>query len=225
MDIMSLDVLNQFDFFSAVPLTGSASYADISKATKLPESVVRRILNWTMIQHIFFENADGRVVHTAITAAILQSPNRQSWLAHWFQEFTKGSVHQAESLRRFTMDHDELSEEVLESAFAIADVGGVGYPTSFWEYLDGEVAGKPRDFRSKRFAEAMQVVSMAFSANVSDLLKACYPWEKLGEATVVDVSARKNKGSISSQGGIIANYCLGWRLFWPGCHHSGPTLP
>lgn len=43
---MVMDVLNQFDFWSAVPAGGSATYSEIVEATKLPEEVVRRILRY-----------------------------------------------------------------------------------------------------------------------------------------------------------------------------------
>lgn len=225
MDTITLDVLNQFDFYSAIPLEGSASYTEIAVATKLPEPVVRRILNWTMIQHVFAETADGRVVHTAITAAVVHSPNRRGWFSHMFEEMAKGAVHQSEALRRFSSGRDDLSEEVLETAFAIADTGNVGKPTSFWDYLNGVVEGKPRDFRSRRFTEAMQVVAMSLPGNVAGLLTMCYAWEALGEGTVVDVRYTDNFSEDTLTKLKVLIISLGWRLVRTRCNHSGKAVP
>jgi hypothetical protein len=44
-DAGCLNVLNQFDFWAAVPLTGEASYDEIAKHVQLPVDVVSRILD------------------------------------------------------------------------------------------------------------------------------------------------------------------------------------
>lgn len=43
-DATVLKIMNNFDFWSAVPLDGSASYDEIAKRTNLPVDAVRRVL-------------------------------------------------------------------------------------------------------------------------------------------------------------------------------------
>lgn len=43
-DAAVLKIMNKFDFWSAVPLDGSASYDEIAERTNLPIDAVRRIL-------------------------------------------------------------------------------------------------------------------------------------------------------------------------------------
>ncbi|KAL1840070.1 hypothetical protein VTK73DRAFT_3857 [Phialemonium thermophilum] len=61
-DAMILSVLDRFDFWSAVPLSGSASYADVAARTQLPETLVRRILRHAMTMRLFAQagqSSDG----------------------------------------------------------------------------------------------------------------------------------------------------------------------
>lgn len=71
---MVMDVLNQFDFFSAVPTGGSATYSEIVERTKLPEEVVRRILRYAFTMRLFAPVGRDSVKHTATSAYILRTP-------------------------------------------------------------------------------------------------------------------------------------------------------
>ena len=79
---MTIDVLNQFDFFSAVPLGGSATYSEISSATNLPESVVRRMLRHAFTMRLFTATESGSesVKHTATTAYLAKTPAMRSMI-------------------------------------------------------------------------------------------------------------------------------------------------
>lgn len=56
---MTIDVLNQFDIFSAIPLGGFATYSEISRTINLPESVVRRTLRHTFTMRLFAATEPG----------------------------------------------------------------------------------------------------------------------------------------------------------------------
>jgi hypothetical protein len=194
-DIMTLDVLNQFNFFSAVPLGGSATYGDIARTTTLPESIVRRILEHATTVRLFSEGPPGSdaVVHTATTAFLAKNPLVCSWVSHNLEELRPAALYFPESLRKFNAGREESSEEVVESAFSLADVDRTGHPTTFWDYLKHDPEGKPEGFRAKRFAEAMQTASLASAASRDDVVKLGFDWASLGEATVVDVSLSNSR--------------------------------
>lgn len=73
-DQASLNILNHFDFWSAVPLEESASYNVISRHTSLPEEVVRRVLEHAVTLQIFTRaEALSYVKHTSRSAALEKS--------------------------------------------------------------------------------------------------------------------------------------------------------
>ncbi|SPO05440.1 related to sterigmatocystin 8-O-methyltransferase precursor [Cephalotrichum gorgonifer] len=188
-DGMVLDVLNQFNFFSAVPLGGSATYSEIAQATTVPESIVRRIVRHAMTNRIFVESppGSGRVAHTATSAFLARNPLMGSWIGHNLEEARAAAVYLPESLRRFSAE-GAPSEEVSESAFSVADVDRTGGLETYWDYLKRTPEGKPEGFRSNRFAEAMGAAAkIGSTVSGDDVVKSGYDWGSLGEATVVDV--------------------------------------
>lgn len=187
---MTLDILNQFHIFSAVPLGGSATYEEIAQKTSLPESIVRRILRHAFTLRLFAEApiGSGRIVHTAATAYAAKTPLMRSWLDHELQEARLGTFYAPESLRQYSLGKENLSEEITESGFAVADIDRTGHPTSYWEYLKHTPEGKPDGFRAKRFAEAMGMAAVASGISPQSVVKLGFDWASLGEVTVVDVS-------------------------------------
>lgn len=189
-DSTIIDVLNQFDFWGAVPLGGSASYSEIATKVNLPESLVRRILRYAITNRLFANAPDipDRIIHTSLSAAPAKNPLLQSWLRHHLQEARPGAVHLAESFRKFSAGKDEPSEEITESGFAVANVDRLDQPESFWDYLNRDVEGKPKGWRAAEFSNSMKYASSASAIKVEDLLKAGYDWAQLGDVTLVDVS-------------------------------------
>ncbi|KAF7548437.1 hypothetical protein G7Z17_g7058 [Cylindrodendrum hubeiense] len=187
-----------FDFFSAVPLGGSASYSEIAVKTNLPESTVRRVLRHAMTMRLFEEKppGSGNLTHTSTTAYVAKYPTWRSFLGHNLEDLRPGTLHVPESLRKFSAGKEKPSEEVLESGVSLADVDRLGYPTSCWEYLDRTPEGKPEGYRANRFAEAMQIASSTEAIKSSDLLTA-FDWKSYGEATVVDVGGSAGHDAIT----------------------------
>jgi hypothetical protein len=182
-------VLNQFNFFSAVPLDGSASYSEISRATLLPESIVRRILRHAMTSKLFAETApeSDRVVHTAATAYVAKNPIVRSWIAHNLEEVEPACGKLPEALRKFSMGKQEATEELEETPFGLGHLDEHGKPVTLWEFMQNDGEGDKKGYRMRRFAEAMQVASKASNLNFETVGRG-FDWASLGEATVVDVS-------------------------------------
>ncbi|KIM93287.1 hypothetical protein OIDMADRAFT_138176 [Oidiodendron maius Zn] len=192
-----LDVLNQFDFWNAVPLGGSASYSEIARKTTLPEPLVRRVLRHAFLSKLFAEASPGQVVHTAKTAYVAKTPRTRSWIALNLEQIRPATVYLAKSLREYSAGKNSHSQEPLESAFAIADLDRTGRPVDFWTFLKNDPDGKPKGYRANRFAEAMQAISASSSIKPDEIVKLGFDWNSLGEATVVDLGGSRGHDAIA----------------------------
>lgn len=189
---MILDTFNQFNFWEAVPLGGSATVSEVAQKTTLPESLVRRLLAYAIPSRIFAHGPPGTdtIVHTSLSACFVKKPLFRPWLIHNFEDVRPGVVHAPESFRKFCAGREKETQEREECGFALADHDRLGRPSNMWEYVSREVEGKPKGFRSQTFAKAMQAASSASSMKTEGFLQTGYDWQGLGEATVVDVSPR-----------------------------------
>ncbi|KAJ4055577.1 hypothetical protein NW756_003282 [Fusarium oxysporum] len=196
-DASVTNILNQFNFWNAVPIGGSATYAEITAQVNLPESIVRRVLKYAISIRIFSSANDkpDSVCHTSISALPARNRLYQNWLRHLLEEAGPGSLHVAESLKKFSSGKQEPSQEPTESGFSLANIDKLDKPETFWEYVNREVEGKPKGWRSAKFAECMQVAASASVIKTDDLLKSAYDWNKLGEATVVDIGGSSGHDS------------------------------
>ena len=187
---MILDTFNQFNFWDAVPLGGSATIHEVSQKTTLPLSLVRRLLAYAIPSRIFAHGPSGTdtIVHTSLSACLVKKPLFRPWLTHNLEDIRPGIIHTPESFRKYSAGRDKETEESLESGFALADHDRLGRPCGVWEYLGREVEGKPKGYRAQTFAQAMQAAASASAIRVEDVLRTGYDWGSLGEATVIDVS-------------------------------------
>lgn len=186
---MILALLQESDFFNAVPLNGSATYDDIGKHTKLPVPLVRRILRYAMAIRLFAEekpNSD-HIVHTAITAHAARNPEFNAWISHT-NVVQRAAQTLPDVLRRLYKDGTEtVSESELESAFALLDIDGVGQPSTHFEYLKRDEPGKPKGWRELQFAQAMSAGRHMPGMHMDAVLKGGFDWAGLGSGKVVDV--------------------------------------
>ncbi|KAF5008064.1 hypothetical protein FDECE_5647 [Fusarium decemcellulare] len=198
-DATIMDVLNQFNFWAAVPLGGSATYAEIATRVNLPENIVRRVLKYAISIRFFASAPDSSdsVVHTSLSAFPARKPLFQSWIRHNFQEGRPGAMHLAESLRKFSSGKENSSEEPVESGFSLANIDRLEKPEPYWDYLNRDVEGKPKGYRATEFAQTMQAAATASVIHIEDLLRLGYDWAKLGEATVVDIGGSSGNDALT----------------------------
>ncbi|KAL6694171.1 O-methyltransferase domain-containing protein [Trichoderma pleuroticola] len=182
-EAMALDVLNRFNFWGAVPVGGSASYAEIAAATKLPEQMARRFLRFGMSMYLFREESPGssRIVHTAASAYMARNHHMQSFTSHLLEDVRPATVVMADALQKWSAGHPTPSEEVEHAPFYLAS-------------FDGKVKeGKPKGYRATRFAEGLQALGGMVT---TETYLETFDWESLGEATVVDVGG--SNGHVSA---------------------------
>jgi hypothetical protein len=188
-DATVLDIFHQFDFFSAVPLGASATYAEIAEKTSVPESLVRRLLKYALTIRLFAEEFPGseHIVHTSLSAVYVKRPLLRSWIDHFMSEARPGTVHLAESIRTTSLGKKRASEDLLTTGFALANIDRLERPEGFISYLSRNVTGKPEGYRATKISEAMQVAATSMPVKVEELLRTSYDWSKLGAATILDV--------------------------------------
>ncbi|KAJ4854759.1 o-methyltransferase domain-containing protein [Trichoderma breve] len=175
-EAMALDVLNRFNFWGAVPLGGSASYAEIAAATKLPEQMARRFLRFGMSMYLFREESpeSNRIVHTAASAYMARNHHMQSFTSHLLEDVRPATIVMADALQKWSAGHPTPSEEVEHAAFYLAS-------------FDGKVVSRPI------FAEGLQALGGMIN---TETYVETFDWESLGEAIVVDVGG--SSGHISA---------------------------
>lgn len=74
-DVMISKVLADYEVYSAVPLKGSASFAEISAKVGLNESLTTRLLRYATTMRVFQESTPGRISHTAQSAFRVRYPD------------------------------------------------------------------------------------------------------------------------------------------------------
>lgn len=183
-DKACIDVLNRLNFWDAVPTDGSATYAEIARKVGTSESAVRRLLRHAFSLRVFAEYPLGSeyVVHTNFSSFPVRQPNVRSWIAHHAEEGGPAAVNLAPALAKW-------GEGCLPGQTAAGYIFFPGDDTkSFWDWLsvDGETEGR-KGYREKRFGDAMAFTADSPSMGMRAGL-AAFDWEKLGKATMVDVS-------------------------------------
>lgn len=193
-DAATLNTLNYFDFWSAVPVDSSSSgssYAEIAKHTSLPEDVVVRLLQHAFTLRLFAETASGRVVHTSRSAALAAQPGLRALVSSVLDTSSAPLMLLNHALDRYSRGRAELTQKLDETSFALFHSGGVfgeKYKVS-WDYLekDGDDEGpRKRGWRQREFADFMRYIKEIF--RLEELIVDCFDWEGAGELRVVDVS-------------------------------------
>jgi hypothetical protein len=182
---MVLDFLTKFNVWSAVPLDGPISYADLATKVNVPESILRRVLRHAMTLKLFTcpssdPNSD-LVAHTATSAIPARNPLLSSLIGHNTDTVGAAMVKQAEAIEKWG-ESPEPSEAAIMIAFGLR-----GKHKTFWEFMETDGEGEKKGWRARRFGEAMR--SLSTESSVATFVHAVFDWESLGEAIVVDVSS------------------------------------
>lgn len=189
----ALNILNRFNFWSAVPLDGSASVQSIAQHVNLPEEAVKRILEHaTTIR--FFAYADpahpsaSPIQHTSRSAALARLPGLRALVSGCIENVGPSMLVMPEALEKFAMGKKELPTDMRETAFKMAHSGGqvFGDYENTWDLLERDGEGEKKGWRQRTFIEWMSYIKDIFGT--VDLLLGAMDWEKEGRAHVVDVS-------------------------------------
>lgn len=147
-DIATLNVLNQFDFWNAVPVDGTATHEQVAKHTNLPVEIVQRTLDHAITMR-YFKRTDptsASVQHTSRSAALAKDPGLGALVQMVLDETSPPMMLLPEALRRFTVGKSEISRSQKETAFRICHSGGVwGDYENTWDFLENDGEGEKKD--------------------------------------------------------------------------------
>ncbi|RYP17064.1 hypothetical protein DL766_008984 [Monosporascus sp. MC13-8B] len=189
-DASALNVLNHFDFWSAVPLDGSASYEEIAKHTSLPQDVVYRIMQHAVTLRLFAETEPGksssRIQHTSRSAALAKQAGLRALVSSVLDISSAPMMVLNQALDRYSRGKSELTQEMSETAFALFHSGGTfsGKHRNSWEFLENDGEGERRGWRQRRFVEFMAYVKEIF--HLEGIVLDALDWKAAGNAKLVD---------------------------------------
>lgn len=167
-DAAALNVLNYFDFWSAVPLDGTASYAEIAQRVSLPEDVVKRVLQHAVTLRIFEETEPGksssRIRHNSRSAALARSAGLKALVSTILDDAGAPMMVMNEALNRYSRGKPTLTQNTNETSFALFHSGGQfgGYKNS-WEMIENDGEGENKGFRQRNFVTFMNYVREIFN--------------------------------------------------------------
>ncbi|KAI8185048.1 hypothetical protein KHU50_001702 [Colletotrichum sp. SAR 10_65] len=190
-DGAALNAINYFDFWSAVPLNGDASYADIAKHVDLPEEVVHRLLEHAYTLRIFEETEPGkplttRVRHTSRSAAVAQNEGLHGLVFNIMNDAGPPMVFLPYALDKYQRGKKELKEDMNETAFGMWQRGefSKGYKTS-WEMMEEDGEGEKKGYRMRTFVKWMNYIKEIFQ--LEGMVRGAYDWGDAGDLSVVDL--------------------------------------
>lgn len=190
-DATCLNVLNHFNFWSAVPIDGSATYSQISKHTNLPLDVAYRILQHAITLRIFAETTPGSptssIIHTSRSAAVLKSPGIQALVSSVLDDAGAPTMILHSALEKYSAGKENLSTNMSETAFALLHKDDTfGQYDTCWDFLENDGEGERKGWRQRNFIKFMDYIKEIF--NLEQTMTSMFPWEAVDSITVVDVS-------------------------------------
>jgi hypothetical protein len=196
-DASCLNVLNQFDFWNAVPVGGEASFGQIAKHVDLPVEAVSRVLDHAVTMRFFAKPSPNAtsVRHTSRSAALAKDAGLVALVQMVLDETGPPMLVLPEALRKYSQGKAEITKNVKETAFKLCHSGGVwGDFGNSWDFIenDGVKEGEPgfekksKGWRQRNFVKFMAYIKDLF--HTEQLVLSAVDWAKAGEVTVVDVS-------------------------------------
>ncbi|KAL6718926.1 hypothetical protein ACLMJK_003161 [Lecanora helva] len=172
-DSFALRMIYLYNVPQAIPIDGSATYEEISKACNLSQSLVYRCLRHLMANRVFSESAPGHVSHTATSRMMVAEPDFFDNIGMCTCEVAPAFNELPEALVKFSD-----SGEQNEAGFSLSN----DTKLSLWQFL----ADKPE--RTRRFAQSMKFMTKSSSFSIKHLTTT-YDWAALDlpGTTLVDV--------------------------------------
>jgi len=180
-DEISLGAVYDYQLAKRVPLEGSATFAEIAKASCLSEDLVERVLRHSMSNHIFFEDPPGHVVHTASSRELATDPDLNDTIGVQLRETWQAAGKTRDAIVKYSG-----SEEPGDTAFGLANEPGV----ATFEYL----SRYPE--RARRFGGAMRYYGKFEGWDLKHLVHG-YDWGSLDHPGALFVDVGGGQGSVA----------------------------
>ena len=182
-DALGLRVVYHYNIANAVPLNGTASYAEIAAASGLKESLCRRFVRLAMSNNIFDEDRQTkRVRHTAASRRLATNSGLRDVVGLELEDLAPASS----KLIDVWAKHGQDSGEPSESAFSLYNETN----QPFFAVL----ASQPE--RARRFGCALQFFVKGESWDLKHLLRG-FDWASVDHAGGVVVDIGGGNGQVS----------------------------
>jgi hypothetical protein len=172
--VLPVAAINRWGLAQLVPLDGEISYEDLAQKTGVSESILRRTLRHAMTSRLFCER-DGKVAHSPTSSLLVENLNLAAFVDLHTEVALKSLAHTMDALQRWP---DSTNPREVGYSIALGKPGEI----SMYEDIPKDPA------RTVNFGRAMQFFSSGEGYEVTSLVEG-YPWAKLGNGTVVDVSS------------------------------------
>ncbi|KND86898.1 6-hydroxytryprostatin B O-methyltransferase [Tolypocladium ophioglossoides CBS 100239] len=190
-DSASLNILNYFNFWDAVPLEGDASFEEISKSVRLPQEAVQTVLRYAMNNRIFEmvnpTDAASRIRHTSRSAVMVREKSLRFIVSLTIDGLGGPLAILNRSLEKYFLGKTELSNEISETPFGMLynEGGPLGKFKDYYDFIDREGEGEKKGWRQRDMVESLRLAKEKMGAEGA-LLDAL-DWAGAGKATVVDL--------------------------------------
>lgn len=184
-DVAALGILNHFDFWSAVPLDGTATYASIAKKVDLPEEIVQRVVEHAKTLRIFADSTTeaGKIQHSSRSAALAKQAGLRALVSTILDDAGPPMTVMPHALEKFNRGQETLPQDMSKTAFNLFHGGK--YANS-WEYIENDGEGERKGWRSRNFTTFMNYLKEIF--RLDGIVEGAYDWKAAGKVKVVDVS-------------------------------------
>lgn len=139
-DVIVSKIISDHNFYNIVPLEGTTSFADIAKATSLPEGFVTRVIRYATALRLFREVEPGRIAHTAQSASQARNPD----LAMRESFFNDTDLDVAFALPRSIKEYPEMAS-YGDPKKAIQIALGLNEPQTYFDMISSK-NGKREQF-------------------------------------------------------------------------------
>lgn len=182
-DVAALNILNHFDFWSAVPLDGTATTSEIARHTNLPHEVVTRVLDHAKTLRLFTDAAPDSIRHTSRSAALFKNAGLRALVTTILDDAGPPMTVMPQALEKYNVGQETLPEDMSRTAFYMFHGGK--YANS-WEYIENDGDGEKKGWRSRNFTTFMGYLKDIF--RLEQIVDSSYGWSESGDLSVVDVS-------------------------------------
>lgn len=169
--VLGLASIQRYNIAHAIPIDGTATYAEIAEQCSLHEDDVRRILRYAMTHYFFREPSKGVVAHTASSRVIVEMPLADQMLGFACDELFPGAMQIVNAVKKWPG-----SEEPTECGWVLAN----NTDRKAYDVIEASPA------RSKRMADAMSFQQSGPHFSQTYLLKN-YDWASISNGLIVDV--------------------------------------
>ncbi|RDK45505.1 O-methyltransferase [Aspergillus phoenicis ATCC 13157] len=182
--LLSLQYIYRYQIATHVPLDGTTTFEEVSKATGLGQKDLSRFLRVAISRHVFCEPTKGTIAHTAASKLLINNPMVEAWIQNIAQEFWPAFTRTVEATERWPG-----SEEPNETGYSIAH-GTTSHPFD-------EIRKDQR--RHQQFITAMRFSHLHPAYHLSHLLNN-YNFNRTNTptntTTIVDVGGSNGEVSI-----------------------------